>query len=308
MWSWRSGAAWSVLVSMLGVGGSLTAGVVIDAAQQHAAQDQLQRRAGAVTARVAAETRRYTDTVAMAAAALSWREALTAESFAEVAEPITRLRLPGVTSFAFLAPADTGEIAQVQQLWRTRGATGLVLKPAATGGEHFFAIFSQPLDGYTGQVTGVDASQSPAADSALRQARNRGDVVVSDAYHLTRDQYLPAGARQLSFVVVAPVLSPPAADGTREFRGWVRIGMRGQDFIGTALRESAQDLIDVGLTADTHTHTGTAQVAALRAPVTDARDLRYRSDVHVANKILGLQFAAARHRAGAAPATRCPAG
>ncbi|MDP9794178.1 PAS domain S-box-containing protein [Catenuloplanes nepalensis] len=288
---WRSATILTGVVGVFGMSVAVGVAGVVAAEQRQSAQEQLQRRASVVTARVAAEARRYTDSVSMAAAALGWRETLTAKSFAEVAEPIARMRLPGASSVVFLAAADSDGVNAAQRLWRSRGATDLVLTPAATGGEHLFSIFSQPLDDAPPARTGVDLAQAPAPSHALREARDGRRIIVSDAYHLLRDRSVPAAARQLSFVVTAPVLAPAGADGRRAFRGWVLMGLRGQDFIGVALREASQDLVDVTLRA--HTTTGTADIAALRAAVDGRRDLAWQANVRIANRSWTLRFAAA---------------
>jgi PAS domain S-box-containing protein len=287
--AWRSAAVLAGLVAVLGAAGSLAAGGVLAGEQRRAADQQLQRRASLVTARVAAEARRYTDAVAMAGAALGWREALTAESFHEVTEPVVRMRLPGATSMVFLAPATRGELAAVQRLWRARGADDLVLTPAGTGAEHIFTIFGQSLDGQQ-TTAGVDFTRAAEPAFALWESRAGRRTVVSDAYQLIQDRDLPAAERQLSFVVTAPVLAPADPTGRRAFRGWVLLELRGQDFIGAALQEASQDLVDVTLRA--HSAAGLVDIAALRADARGRRDLRAESNVRLANRSWSLEFAA----------------
>ncbi|MDR7275757.1 ATP-binding protein [Catenuloplanes atrovinosus] len=288
--AWRPAAILAAVVGVFGVSVAVGVAGVVAAEQRQTAQEQLQRRSSVVTARVAAEARRYTDSVSLAAAALGWREEVTAESFAEVTEPVVRMRLPGASSVVFLAAADSGTVAQTQRRWRSLGAADLVLRPVGGGGEHIFSIFSVPLDGAAAPA-GIDATQAPAPTYALRESRAGHRVVVSDAYHLLRDRTVPAAARQLSFVITAPVLAPADAAGRRAFRGWVLMGLRGQDFIGDALRESSQDLIDVTLRA--HTATGTADIATLRAAAGGRRDLAWQANVRVANRSWMLAYAAA---------------
>ena len=53
----------------------------------------------------------------------------------------------------------------------------------------------------------------------------------------------------MSFSLTAPVYGTAAADGQRPFRGWVLMGLRGQNFIGATLDRVSQNLVDVTLSA-----------------------------------------------------------
>ncbi|GGK44245.1 hypothetical protein GCM10010124_41360 [Pilimelia terevasa] len=53
-----------------------------------------------------------------------------------------------------------------------------------------------------------------------------------------------------SALLAAPVYSPVDSAGGRTFRGWILMGLRGQDFISQTLRSTAQDLLGVTLQAN----------------------------------------------------------
>ena len=117
----------------------------------------------------------------------------------------------------------------------------------------------------------------------MRQARISGQVTVSDVYQLIIDQNLPAGERQLSFVVTVPIYEPADAQGRRVFRGWALMAIRGQDFMGATLKSISQNRLDVTLRAQ-DAEQALVPVAQLRSPSAAARDLHRVMSVDVGNR------------------------
>lgn len=246
---WRSRTALvTALVAVIGVLVSVTAWVALQTARDRVAATAIDRRTVLLAEAVTAATGRYLDTVTTLAASVGATDELTSARFSQMVEPLQHLRLAGATSIAFLVPATDEEIPAVQRLWRSRGSN-LTLAPAGAGHEHAFVVLSVPLDGSAQTGLGLDGTASPAAASALNEARRAGTATVSDAYHLIRDQDLPPDQRQLSFVLTAPVYGPAGADGRQPFLGWVNLGLRGQDFVTTALDMAGQEMVDVVLSA-----------------------------------------------------------
>src|SRR5690606_25812664 len=102
------------------------------------------RRAELVRAAVAAETNRYVDVLHDLAVAIAAQPRLTATDFARITAAVTPERLAGLTGVSLVVPADGDEVAAVQAHWRRRGATDLVLRPAAdTGRQHRFAVLTR---------------------------------------------------------------------------------------------------------------------------------------------------------------------
>jgi signal transduction histidine kinase len=99
----------------------------------------------------------------------------------------------------------------------------------------------EPLDG-------IDVRGSPEASAALSYAQQIGQPTVSDTYVLLRDRNLPAAQQQHSFVFVAPIWTRAPIP---QFRGWLVLGMRGEDFLSGVLRTVSQGQLDGRLLATT---------------------------------------------------------
>ncbi|WP_432986412.1 ATP-binding protein [Dactylosporangium sp. CA-233914] len=237
------------LVLALGLAASWHAAHTIRQGQRDRAQAVLDRAATLSDASVRSEIHRYLDTLRTVAAAAGSHTDLTRGDFAATTAPLREAGLVGATSLVFLVAADDSQIAAVQQYWRQRGATNLTLSPQGNGGQHLFTIFAQPLDDTTVLPTGTDLSQAPEPTAALWEARRSGQPAVSDTYVLLRDRGLPEHRQQLSFVLAAPAYGDPAPDGSREFKGWVVLGLRGQDFVGGVLTQAMQGQADAELWA-----------------------------------------------------------
>jgi hypothetical protein len=211
--------------------------------------------------------------VSAVAAATGAFATLTGVKYTQISASLRDMPLTGAASLVFLVPATTAQMPEVQSTWRARGATGLVLKPSGNNREHIFSIFTTPLSSAGATVsTGTDAAQSIAPTQAMTQARAGGQVTVSDTFALIADRGLAADRRQLSFVLTAAVFEPPDARGRREFRGWVAMAVRGQDFMGATLRSISQNLLDVTLSAR-NADRALVPVAQLRSPSAGGRDL-----------------------------------
>jgi signal transduction histidine kinase len=279
------------LVVAVSVVVSFGVGAVLAIGQRDAAVEELDRRAALVADAVVSETGRYVDTLRTVAAASGAFEPMTAARFAQVARSLQEMRLAGATSLVYLVPAAEDQIPAVQALWRTRGVPDLVLNAQGDRREHIFSVFSAPLDGKSEPRVGIDASQSAAPAQALNEARRSGRITVSDAYHLIIDRHLPAGQRQLSVSLAAPVYGQPDAAGERAFRGWVLMGLRGQEFLGATLGPISQDLVDVTVHAR-DADGRRVRMATLHAKSAGRRDLSRTVEVNVADRYWQLEVEA----------------
>ncbi len=193
--------------------------------------------------------------------------------------------LPGATSVAFVTPSPRGADAATQAYWRARGASGLTLHPAGDPTEHFYSIFARTLDRTALPVTGLDVAASPEGSAALRAARRSGGPSVSDTYVLLRDR---APARPGPAAVVRARRAGSHAGGGR-FRGWIVLGLHGQDFLGAVLGAAGQNQLDGQLLA-VGSDGRRVQVATVRAP--GRPTLHRETVVTVANRTWILQTAA----------------
>lgn len=222
----------------------LTAGG-LRANQQENADRVMQQRTEVARAAVATETTRYLALLEAVAAGIGTNAAFTGAAFTAATAPLEGAGLLGATSVSFVVPSATGDVAATQRTWRSRGAAGLVLDPAAGAAEHFFSVFSRSLNPRVPAQVGIDVAGSPVGSAALVAARLTRAATVSDTYVLLVDRKLPKAEQQLSFIFVAPVL----AMGTGELRGWVALGIRGQDFLADVLGTASQGQLDGQLLA-----------------------------------------------------------
>ncbi|WP_412746359.1 ATP-binding protein [Krasilnikovia sp. MM14-A1004] len=300
----RTAGILAALVAVAGLVMSAGVATLVAGEQRDAARQQLDRRASLAAAAVTAEAGRYVDTLRMVAADLGGPETPTAARFAQAVQPLDDMRLAGAASIGFLVPTSDRQVAATQARWRARGVPQLTLRPDGTAPEHVFSVVSRRFDGRP-VTTGTDFAQAAAPVQALDRSRRTGRVAVSDAYQLLSDRRLPAAQQQLSFALTAPVYGTADRAGHREFRGWVVMAMRGQDFMGATLARLSQNLIDVTLHAPGGAGGARPTVAALTAGTPGHRDLSRSTDVTVADRTWSLQVTSVAKRLPGG-ATRLP--
>lgn len=267
-------------VAVLGLVASGAIAVILDREQDRSAAHALARRAELVRAAVAAETNRYVDVLHDLAVAIAAQPRLTATDFARITAAVTPERLAGLTGVSLVVPADGDEVAAVQAHWRRRGATDLVLRPAAdTGRQHRFAVLTRsflpvPL------AAGQDLAERPAWYEAMDRADRTGQVAVTRTYVLRQDRSLPPEQRQLSFAFAASI-APDDPDGVR---GWLVMGMRGQDLLSAVLERNSQGLVEVELYDGATPREGQIPVARWPRQGHAARDAGHTVSVSVAQR------------------------
>jgi signal transduction histidine kinase len=290
-----AGALAIALVLALGLGASWQAASALHRGQQERAQAVLDRAALLSEQSVNAEIHRYLDTLRTVAAAVGSHTELTAADFAATTAPLGDAGLVGATSLAFVVAADDAQTPAVQQYWRDRGLTDLQLHPDGAGREHLYSLFTRRFDQTVGLPAGTDVSQAAEPTAALYEARRSGKAAVSDTYVLLRDRALPPESQQLSFVLAAPSYGDPDAAGHQELKGWVVLGLRGQDFVGGVLSRTTQGQTDAELWAQ-NGGGQESRVAALYQG--DRPDLRRTMRVPIANRQWRLVVAADSARLG----------
>ncbi|GIJ04546.1 hypothetical protein Sya03_38980 [Spirilliplanes yamanashiensis] len=238
----------------------------------------MDQRTAVARASVIAETGRYLDLLQTVAAGLGAGPDISASGFQAATAPLATSRLTGATGVALVVPADTAEVAAVEAAWRARGAAGLRLSPRPGTTRHLFPVLSRPLNATVPATPGADLAASVEASAALAEGRRTGAPAVSDAYVLLRDRALPPSRQQLSFVFAAPVYAP--GDGGA-FRGWVVLGLRGQDFLGGVLGDASQGLL-AGTLRATDSAGRAVTVAAYQA--LGRRDLRRQATFPVGDQ------------------------
>jgi signal transduction histidine kinase len=247
----------------LGLAGTALAAFALGRSDQDRLDRALDERTATVAQTLEAEMGRYSTSLQDLAGAVGAQSRLEAAEFNAITATTNRQRLPGATGVAFVVPADDARIAEVQRFWRDAGNPDLRLRAAPGDAEHLFVVMAHPIDG-VGDAVGKDMTAAPQAAAALLRARDTHQVAISSTYRLLRDAALPAARRQLSFVLVAPVFATsPGAPDTGRFRGWMMMGLRGENFLKEAVGRAAGDTVAVTLADDT---AGNATRFARRLP------------------------------------------
>jgi signal transduction histidine kinase len=272
------GPVLALAVLVAGIAATALIVVALRADQRDNAEQVMDQRTAVALAAVQTETERYRSLLEATAAGISTDDSFTWDDFDVATAPLATAELAGASSVAYVVPSRTDQIAATQRLWRGRGAEGLTLRPAGPAGTHYFSIFTRMLDQVGGPLDGVDVRGSPEASAALAYAQQIGRPTVSDTYVLLRDRKLPATEQQHSFVFVAPIWTRAPIPA---FRGWLVLGMRGQDFLSGVLRTVSQGQLDGTLLATT---TGGARSSVARYTVSGHPSLTRRNDFTVADQ------------------------
>ncbi|RSM70594.1 bifunctional diguanylate cyclase/phosphodiesterase [Actinoplanes sp. ATCC 53533] len=257
-----SGVALVVVVALLGCVTTGFATRNARSAEQRYAAQLMDRYTSDLSRAITTQIQRYGETLVDVSLALGAQSDLAAGDFTWITNKISNRHLPGATSLRYVVSTPESGIAALQSYWRTRGSPGLKLQPAAvTGEEHAFAVFTRSFNGEP-VVAGTDLSADPEAAETLREAYAAGGLAVSRAYVLPKDKELPAAAQQLSFVFAVPVYR---IGGT--FRGWLIMGVHGQELLTATLRTQAHGAVTVEL--DDPTDPGARTIATSGRPAAD---------------------------------------
>ncbi|WP_245923980.1 ATP-binding protein [Paractinoplanes atraurantiacus] len=273
----KRGLVLAVIVALVGLVIFGLVYVGMRTAQDETAERVMDQRTAMAQAAVETETERFRALTEATAAGLGTDDDLTWADFDAATAPLSSADLIGAASLAFVVPATTAEIPSVQKLWRDRGSDGLQLKPVGSG-EHYFSVYTRTLNSAGPALNGLDVSAAPEAAAALQDARRIGQPSVSDTYVLLRDRNLPTAQQQHSFLFAAPVWSRAPVPS---FRGWMVLGLRGQDFLSGVLATVSQGQLDATLLAADRD--GDRPVVADYSVGGDA-DLERRGDFTVADR------------------------
>lgn len=228
-------------------------------------EQKADQQAEVVVRAIANQARRYHEHLAQLAVSLGAQAQLEAAEFAAITAPLAETVLPGVTGVGYVVPATASEVTGLQTYWRARGVSGLELRSAAFGRspQHLFVVIRQTFDGEPEPV-GTDLAVVPQAVEALRAAREQRRVITSRPYLPLPEGDRTGATRPPGFVLAAPVFatSPPADRG--RFRGWVLLGVRGDEFLDQAVAADAGQSAAVELAS---LSTGTPTLIARWDPV-----------------------------------------
>ncbi|WP_051571150.1 sensor histidine kinase [Cryptosporangium arvum] len=242
-------ASLPVVVAVFGLSVTLLVTGVLHQSEQRRARTLLERQATGVEAAITAEANRYVDTMTDLTAAISAQTSLTGEDFVAIMSGLSADRLYGASSVSLVMPSASAELPDLATDW-SPGVQSDALVPDAVGAAlalpHRYVVLNRTLDGSTARV-GRDVARIAPARDAMDASMRLGRPIASRTYVLTKDaETLPPAQRQSSFVVASPVRLAGNA-GTGEPRGWLVMGMRGQDFLERTLRRAAAGQVRVEL-------------------------------------------------------------
>lgn len=235
-----------IAVIACGLAVSGLAAAVADRFHDRYAAQLMDQYADDARATVYDEVDDYASAMIDIAAAIGTQSDMTSIDYAAITSRISQARLPGATGISLVVPATRARIPAVQTYWRSKGQTGLSLRPVGTAREHLFVVIGRTFDG-TPVGYGRDFSATAEPAEAMRMARDSGQVTASRTYILLKDRSRPAGSRQRSFVLVAPVHGSAGTPDAGVFRGWIVLGMRGLDFVEQTRLDRAHEVISVTL-------------------------------------------------------------
>jgi len=245
-------ASLPAIVAVLGVSVTLLVTGVLNQAEQRRAAALLERQAEEVEAAVTAEANRYVDTLTDLTAAIGAQSTLSAADFAAIMSGLSAERLHGASGVSLVMPSAGTELPDPAEVWRPGGradgsadalAPGAV--PDALSSPHRYVVLNRSLDGSVARV-GRDLATIAPAREAMDVAIRTGKPTASRTYVFTRDAALPAGQRQSSFAVAAPIRLIGNA-GAGQVRGWLLMGLRGQDFLEQTLERGSAGQVRVEL-------------------------------------------------------------
>lgn len=238
-----------LVLAVLLVGGMATTVAARTARQSsaHYAGQVMDRYADDLTTAVTDDVERYGEVLSDVAYSLGAQDDLHSRDFTRITAGLTAKRLPGATGVAFVVPATSTQVGDIQRFWRAQGDTSLTLTRAPGATEHEFVIFDKKFtDGV--DLEGTDLERSVHASAVLHTARQSGALAISPAYQLLRDQRIPVAERQTSVVLAAPVMAGLGDADPDVFRGWAIMGLHGRDFLTQTLLDRTHDAVQVTLT------------------------------------------------------------
>jgi diguanylate cyclase (GGDEF)-like protein len=227
----------AVLVLLAGTAVSLAAHAVAQDGEERYATQLMDRYATEIVEAIDDRIAVYGATLTDLAYAVGAQPGLSSDAFTRISAGFDDVRLPSITSVGYVVPALTSEVADLQRLWRTRGAPGLTLTPTA-GPEHEFVIFQKAFDGRP-QTAGVDLGAGPTDATVLRTAQQSKILTIGPAY--------PTGGG-VSVTMAAPVFSGLGSTAPDEFSGWVVMTLRGQDLLAPTLTGRGHGVVQVTVT------------------------------------------------------------
>ncbi|GII05863.1 sensor histidine kinase [Planobispora takensis] len=284
----RTGVAMAGIVLVLGLVVTVVVAGLLAAVQNRQTGERMDRHLEAMRTVITTEAHRRVELLGHLAAAVGSQTELTAEEFDAITFRLAYRGLAGTSEVGFAVSADDAQVQAVQRAWRARGSADLTVRPVQTE-EHRLVVLSRSLDGLS-TALGSDLSAAPEAATAMDEARRSGQVTASPAYVLLRDRALPVSRQRVSFVLAAPVYGAASAPDAGLLRGWLLMGVRGDEFADGALRPISQGALNATL-SDVSTPGRERLLATMRTgePLAKA-DLSRQTTVTVAGRQWRLQI------------------
>jgi signal transduction histidine kinase len=236
----RSAKVLAIGVSCLGLVSALLVASALSRSEDRDERATFESSAALLSLQLTSEVARYVDAATSLAASLGAHDVLHGADFDSVTSPLNAGQLNGIESAAYVISTDSAGVAASQRYWRAQGAAAnLTFLPWEEAKEHYFSVYTRSLHAdivSTPRV--VDLARYPEVVQAFESARNTGLVTISRALASHRDNPLFPQDQEPTFVLVAPAYSSAPAGESRQFNGWVALGLRAQDIANRAFAKS----------------------------------------------------------------------
>lgn len=266
----RSATGLAVAVAITSLVGTLLVANALRFSEERDQRATFDASAALLSLQLTSEVARYVDATTSLAASFAAHDVLDANDFNSVTAPINAGQLNGMESVAYVIATDDDEVQPSQNYWRKQGApSNLTFVPWDAADRHYFSVFTRSLHSDIVSTPRVgDLAQFPAVVAALESSARTDQVTISRALVLKRDNPLFAQDQEPTFVLVAPAYSAAPAGESRQFKGWVAVGLRAQDIANRAFAKSDVRSFDNVRVSGVSANGETVLVSALHASQT----------------------------------------
>jgi PAS domain S-box-containing protein len=236
---------YALLVIAVGLIASLAATSSLHSATDDHVSSAMDKELQLTAADVTSGIRRYVDTGESLAAAMGAQDHMTKDDFDAITLPLTEQQLPGAASVNFVVAGDAAGVDALERKWRELGSRDLRIERTDSA-EARYVVMARSLDGVRSSL-GRDIGQIPQSVQAMNRARANKQTAGSESFVLLRDRSLPVDRQQSALVLSVPVFGAGTSSDAGQFRGWLNISLRADDFALAALSSAMDKDINVSI-------------------------------------------------------------
>jgi signal transduction histidine kinase len=236
----RSALVLGVGVAVCGLFASILVANALRTSEDRDSRATFETSAALLSLQLSSEVARYVDATTSLAASFGAHDVLQKEDFDSVTAPLNAGQLNGIQSVAYVVATEDGQVQQAQSYWRSQGApASLTFLPWEDASTHYFSVYTRTLHADIVSTPRVlDLARYPEVVDALEVSRQANQVTISRALAQHRDNPLFPQDQEPVFVLAAPAYATAPPGESREFKGWVAVGLRAQDIANRAFAKS----------------------------------------------------------------------